>query len=60
LVSSRLTEKIFLYLGGDYLRHRSFGSFEITELLRRRIETCPKPGSSHLHGTSPGNPPRST
>jgi len=60
LVSSRLTEKIFFYLGGDYLRHHSFGSFEMTELLRRRIETCPKPGSSHLHGTSPGNPPRST
>ncbi|NBS06434.1 MAG: DUF4912 domain-containing protein [Verrucomicrobia bacterium] len=56
-VSSQSTEKIFFYLSGDFLRHRNFGSFAMTELLRRRIETCPKPGSSHLHGTSPGNPP---
>ena len=54
------TAKIFSYLGGDLWKYHRFGSFEMTEILRRQIDTCPKLGSSQLHGTSPGNPPRST
>ena len=60
LLSSETTAKIFSYLGGEFIKHHRFGSFEMTEILRRRIETCPKLGSSQLHGTSPGTPPRPT
>ena len=60
LISSNCTTKILSYLGGDLVRHQRFGSFEMTEILRRQIDTCPKLGSSQLHGTSPGSPPRST
>ncbi len=59
-IGSLSTAKIFSYLGGDLWKYHRSGSLEMTEILRRQIDTCPKLGSSQLHGTSPGNPPRST
>jgi len=56
-LASGMAEKIFAYLGGDMIRRHRMASFEMTEILRLQLETCPKPGSSQLHGTSPGNPP---
>jgi hypothetical protein len=56
-LASGMAEKIFAYLGEDMIRRHRMASFEMTEILRLQLETCPKPGSSQLHGTSPGNPP---
>ena len=56
-LASGIAEMIFAYLGGDLIRRNRMASFEMTEILRLQLETCPKPGSSQLHGTSPGNPP---
>ena len=51
LISSNCTTKILSYLGGDLVRHQRFGSFEMTEILRRQIDTL-----SLIHISEPTRP----
>jgi hypothetical protein len=48
LLSSETTAKIFSYLGGEFIKHHRFGSFEMTET---RLQPTPR----HLprHSSAP-------